>query len=310
MGAYILRRLIYLIPVLLGVALLVFAIAKVTPGDPARLMLGQSATPERIATLHEQLHLDDPILVQYGRFIWNALHGDLGTSFRGQKPVLREVLLRFPNTLELTVAAILFAVVVGIPAGVLAVMNKGKAWDSLIMVSSLTGLSIPTFWLAIVLIIIFGVNLKWIPVSGGEGLKSLILPTLCLGIGPAAVLARLTRASVLEVYNEDYVRTARSKGLGERAVMIVHVLRNALIPVATYLGLLFADLLGGAVFIESVFARSGLGRFLVNAITARDFPQIQGGTLFAASVYVLVNLIVDLLYGAIDPRVTLTDEAK
>lgn len=303
MGFYVVRRLVMLIPVLLGVAFLTFAISKATPGDPALLMLGQTATPERIAALREALHLNDPLLVQYGRFVLNAMRGDFGVSFRGQMPVIDEILTRFPSTLQLTLGAVLFSAVFGITGGIIAAKNKGKLLDGVIMVSALGGLSIPTFWLAIIVILIFGVRLGWVSVTGGDGVKELILPIICLGIGPSAVLARLTRASYLEVMNEDYVRTARSKGLRDALVSRRHILRNALIPIATYLGLLFADLLGGAVFIEAVFARPGLGRFIVNAIVARDFPQIQGATLFAATIYVLVNLMIDLLYGAIDPRI-------
>jgi peptide/nickel transport system permease protein len=268
------------------------------------LMLGTTASPERIARLREQLHLDDPVWLQYGRFIWDAMQGDLGTSFRGQMPVMDDVLVRFPSTLELTVSAILLGILIGIPAGIFAALNKGHITDKAIMVSALTGLSVPNFWLGIILIIFFSVKLGWISTTGDGGLKDLILPAFTLGIGPAAVLARLTRSSMLEVMNEDYVRTARGKGARESRVMVLHVFRNALIPIVTFLGLLFADLLGGAVFIENVFARPGLGRFIVNAIVARDFPQVQGAVLFAATIYVFVNLFVDVLYVVIDPRIT------
>jgi len=300
---YIIRRLLLLIPVLLGVSFLTFAISEVTPGDPVVIMLGNRATPERIATLRAELHLDDPFLTRFGRFIWNAMHGDLGRSIRGQTPVLQEILERLPSTVELTVAAVLFSALVGIPTGVAAARFRGKALDRSAMVFALVGLSIPSIWLAIILIIVFGIQLKWVSVTGGEGLKDLILPAFTLGIAPMAVLARLTRSSVLEVLGEDYVRTARSKGLKERVVQVRHILRNALIPIVTYLGLLFADLLSGTVFIESVFARPGLGRFAINAISARDFPQVQGLVLFIATFYVLLNLVVDLLYGLIAPRI-------
>jgi ABC-type dipeptide/oligopeptide/nickel transport system permease component len=300
---YVIRRLLLLIPILLGVSLLTFAIAQLTPGDPAVLMLGNNATPERVAQLREQLGLNDPVLEQYGRFVWNALHGDLGKSFRGGTPVLDEILARFPSTVELTVSAMLLATIGGVTAGVIAATARRRWIDTATMSVALLGLSVPSFWLAIILIIIFGVNLKWVSVTGGEGLKDLILPSLTLALGPAAVLARLTRSSILEVLREDYVRTSRAKGLTERTVTLVHVLRNAMIPVVTVLGLQFAGLLGGAVFIESVFARPGIGRFAVNAIAARDYPQIQGVVLFTATVYVLINLAVDVLYGVIDPRI-------
>ena len=300
---YTIRRLLMLVPILLGVTFLTFAIAQVTPGDPVVLMLGQYATPERVEELREQLGYNDPLLVQYARYVWNALHGDLGKSIRGQTDVLDEILARFPSTLQLTVAAMLFAIVVGVGAGVIAATSRRRGVDSATMVTALMGLSIPNFWLAIILIIIFGVNLQWVSVTGGEGWKDLILPAFCLGLASAAILARLTRSSILEVIREDYVRTARAKGLGQRAVVVIHVMRNALIPVVTVIGLQFAGMLGGAVFIENVFARPGIGRFAVNAIAARDYPQVQGVVLFTASIYVLLNLLVDLTYGWLDPRI-------
>lgn len=300
---YAVRRLLMLIPILLGVTLLTFAIAQVTPGDPVALMLGPAATPERVAALRQQLGFDDPLPVQFGRYVWNALHGDLGRSVRGQTPVLAEILARFPSTVELTVAAMLLAVVGGVGAGVVAAISRRRSVETVTMIVALIGLSLPSFWLAIILILVFGVNLRWVSVAGGEGLKNLILPAFCLALAPAAVLARLTRSSILEVIREDYVRTARAKGLGQRAVVLVHVLRNSLIPVVTVIGLQFAGMLGGAVFIENVFARPGIGRFAVNAIAARDYPQVQGVVLFTAAIYVLINLAVDLIYGWLDPRI-------
>ncbi|MBN1318597.1 MAG: ABC transporter permease [Anaerolineales bacterium] len=305
MAAYVTKRLIMIFPVLLGVAFLTFAISQVTPGDPVLMMLGNYATPERVAELRDQLGLDDPFWIQFGRYLWNAVRGDLGVSIRGQTPVINEILDRFPSTLELTVSAMLFSTFFGVTIGTIAATSKKRWVDWSTMATALLGLSVPSFWLAIILIIIFGINLKWVSITGGEGLKDLILPTFCLGLGPAAVLARLTRSSILEVFREDYVQTARSKGLQEAVVITRHVLRNALIPVVTVIGLQFASLLGGTVFIESVFSRPGLGRFAVNAISARDYPQVQGVVLFAAIIYVLFNLAVDLLYGVLDPRIRL-----
>jgi peptide/nickel transport system permease protein len=303
MGKYILARLVLLIPVLLGVTLLTFVIARLTPGDPFAAMLGTEATREQIENMRQQAGLNDPMPVQYLRYVWNVSHGDLGLSLQGRTPVAQEILERAGSTLQLTLAAMLLAITLGIGLGTLAAVTRSKLVSSLTMLVALTGLSVPGFWLGILLVLVFGVNLHWVSVLGGEGIKDLILPAFCLGLGPAAVLARLTRSSLLEVLREDHVRTARSKGLAERAVIIRHVLRNALIPVITVIGLQFGVLLGGAVFIESVFARPGLGRFVVNAIGARDYPQIQGVVLFAATAFVLVNLAVDLLYGFIDPRI-------
>jgi peptide/nickel transport system permease protein len=306
MLTYFIRRVLYIIPVLLGVSLITFLIAKVTPGDPARMMAGKVATQETIDRLHKQLHLDDPVWVQYGRFLWNAVHGDFGVSYRGQKPVIRSILSRFPSTVELTLSAIFFIIVLGIPTGMLAARKRGSFIDRFILVATTTMLSIPIFWLAIVLLYIFGVYLNWIDVTGNEGLKGLILPALCMSVGSGAYLTRLTRASILEVLGEDYVRTAKSKGLAQSIVMNRHVLRNALIPVVTFLGMSLAGLLGGAVFIESVFARSGLGRFMINAIGARDLPEITGSVLFLATIFVCMNIVVDLLYAVLDPRIRYT----
>jgi len=303
MLTYIIRRLLSLIPVLLGISFLVFAIGKVTPGDPVQMMLGSRATPEDIVRLRTQLHLDDPLLVQYGKYVWEILHGNLGRSYRGQTPVLQEIISRAPASLELGTAAFLFSILIGLPSGVIAARYHNRFVDNAIMLIALGWLSLPEFWLAILIVIIFGVQLKWIPVTGGEGLSSLIAPAFCLGIAPAAVLARLTRSSVLEVLQEDYIRTARAKGLREILINFRHILRNAMIPIVTYLGLLFAGLIGGAVFIESVFARPGLGRFAILAINARDMPQIQGIVLLGAALYVVMNLVVDILYSVIDPRI-------
>lgn len=303
MSMYIMRRLLMLVPVLLGVTLLTFAISRATPGDPVRAMLGVYGTPERVAEVRRQMGLDDPVALQYLRYVWGAAHGDLGKSIRGQTPVLEEILDRFPSTVQLTASAMLIAVVGGVTIGVVASTAKNKAVDGAAMASALVGLSIPNFFLAIILIIVFGIKLKWVSVTGSGSLKDLILPSFCLALAPLATVARLTRSCILEVAREDYVRTARAKGLRELAVTYRHVLRNALIPVVTVLGLQFAAMLGGTVFIESVFARPGIGRFAVNAILMRDYPQIQGIVLFVATIYVLVNLVVDLLYAVLDPRI-------
>jgi peptide/nickel transport system permease protein len=303
MSMYIIRRLLMLVPVLLGVTLLTFAISRATPGDPVRAMLGVYGTPERVAEVRRQMGLDDPIVVQYLRYVWNAAHGDLGKSIRGQTSVTDEILDRFPSTLQLTASAMLFAISGGVALGVVASTAKNRLVDGAAMASALVGLSIPNFFLAIVLIIVFGIRLKWVSVTGSGGLRDLILPSFCLALGPLATVARLTRSCILEVAREDYVRTARAKGLGEILVTYRHVLRNALIPVVTVIGLQFAAMLGGTVFIESVFARPGIGRFAVNAILMRDYPQIQGIVLFVATIYVIVNLMVDLLYALLDPRI-------
>ena len=305
MGRFIARRLLLAIPVLLGVCLLTFALAKLAPGDPARQMVGLFAEEELVEQLRERYGLNDPVHIQFAKYVWNAARGDLGYTIRGQKPVLGEILNVFPATLALTSAALGFAVVVGVGLGVSAALRRHTWLDGAAMTVALVGLSIPSFWLAILFVVVFGVQLRWVSVTGGTGLRNLVLPAIALGIVPAAVLARITRSSFLEVAGEDYARTARSKGLGERVVVLRHLLRNALLPVVTLIGLQFAALLGGAVFIESVFARPGLGRLAVDALNARDIPLVQGIALFTAAVYILVNLLVDVLYVWLNPRIRL-----
>jgi peptide/nickel transport system permease protein/oligopeptide transport system permease protein len=256
-----------------------------------------------MATLRLKYGLDDPVFVQFVKYLRNALQGDLGLTIRGQKPVVDEILLRLPATLTLAVGATLFASVVGIATGILAATARRRWVAALANGSALFGLSIPGFWLAIVCVLIFGVQLRWVSVTGGSGWRNLVLPIIVLGIAPAAILTRLTRSSVLEVYRENYVTTARAKGVGESVVITRHVLRNALIPVVTMLGLQFAGMLGGAIFIEAVFARPGLGKLAIDAVAQRDYPLVQGIVLFTALVYVVMNLLVDLLYATLDPRI-------
>jgi peptide/nickel transport system permease protein len=288
---------------MVGVIFLTFLIAQITPGDPAAMALGPMATAEQIGQLRDRLGLNDPFLSQFFRYLSRVARGDLGLSIRGQTPVLDEILLRLPSTLELAGMAMLLAILMGVGAGLTAAMSRRKVVEGVVMVSALVGLSIPSFWMAIMLIMLFGVQLGWVSVIGGTGLRNLVLPAFCLALGPGAVLARLTRSSMKEVLREDYVRTAKAKGLTRQRVTKVHILKNSMIPVVTVIGLQTAAMLGGTVFIESVFARPGLGRFAVNAIANRDFPQIQGVVLFLALVYTLMNLLVDVLYAILDPRI-------
>ncbi len=306
MFVYTLRRLLLIFPTLLGVSLVIFAILALSPGDPLAAVVSEEYgnTAEDIERIREQLHLNDPLYVQYFNFLWDALRGDLGKSFRGGSPVLNDILARLPSTISLAVAGLVVTMLLGISAGVLAALYRGAALDKLTMVFAFVGVSIPSVYASLLLMLIFAVELGWFRVVGDEGIKGLILPATAMALIPAGVLARLTRASMLEVMEEDYVRTARAKGIREALVTIMHVFRNALIPIVTYLGLLAGSLLSGQVFVENVFGRPGLGRFLVDSISARDYPQIRGGILFVAAGYVFVNLIVGLLYGVIDPRIT------
>ena len=304
MLAFILRRLGAVVPVLLVVSVLVFLMSHLTPGDPATIMLGENASAADVARLRHQLGLDRPLAVQYGRYLAGVVRGDLGRSIRSGRPVALEIWDRFPPTLQLTLAAMAVATGTGILLGALAATSRTGIADALLMGTSLLGISMPSFWLGLLLILLFGLLLRWLPIAGEGDWRALVLPAVTLGAQAAAVLARLTRASLLDVLPSDFVRTARAKGLAAARVLFRHALRNALIPVVTVMGLQFGALLGGAVIVESVFARSGLGRFAVAAVQSRDFPVIQGIVLFAAAVYALVNLSVDVAYLALDPRIT------
>ncbi|HET9002319.1 MAG TPA: ABC transporter permease [bacterium] len=303
MLGYVLRRLGLTCLVLLAVSGLVFLMSHLTPGDPATIMLGENASSADVLRLRHDLGLDRPLLVQYGVYVGNVLRGDLGRSIRSGRPVAAEIWDRFPPTLQLTLAATAVASAAGILLGAIAALLRNRLIETLLMSASLLGISMPSFWLGLLLILLFGLVLRWFPIAGGSGWQALVLPTVTLGSQAAAVLARLTRASLLDILPSDFVRTARAKGVASGRILFHHALRNALIPVVTVIGLQFGGLLGGAVIVESVFARAGLGRFAVSAIQSRDFPLIQGIVLFAAAVYALVNLSVDILYVALDPRI-------
>lgn len=302
MGSFIIKRVLLVVPVMLGVSIAAFLMSHLVPGDPVSVMLGETATAEDVARLREELGFNDPIVVQYLRYIGGVFQGDLGTSIRSGQPVLTEIVDRIPSTAALTLSAVVLAAVVGITLGVIAAVRGGGWADTLIMGFAMLGISMPTFWSGILLILFFGLMLGWFPIAG-EGPMALVLPTVTLAAPASAVLARITRSSVLEVIGLDFIQSARSKGLAERLVIMRHVLRNALIPVITILGLQFGGLMSGSVIVESVFTRPGLGRYTITAIQSRDFPQIQGIVLVVAAIYVFVNLAVDLLYAVIDPRI-------
>ena len=310
MTTYVLRRLIATIWVLLGVTLGAFLIIQLTPGDPARVILGQDASPEAIADLRSDLGLDQPLPVQYLSFLGNVIRGDLGTSYRSSRPVLNELGSSFPNTVELAVAAVIIATVIGMSLGVLSALKRGTLIDTTATTLTLIGVSIPNFWLGIMLMLAFSYHLGWFPASGRggplyswDGIRSVLLPAFTLATGSAAVIARITRTSLLEVFDLDYIRTARAKGVREGLITRRHALANALIPIVTVVGLQFGFLLGGAVVTERIFAWPGLGLVLVNAISNRDLPLVQGALLLVAGVFVLLNLLTDLLYGFLDPRI-------
>jgi peptide/nickel transport system permease protein len=303
MGRYIAYRLILTIFVLLGVSLVVFFMIRLIPGDPAELLADQWATKEDIEQLRRDMGLDKPITVQYLLFMDRILHGDLGNSVITKVPVTSEIAARFPYTLALAIAGTVIAIVIGTLAGTISAVKPFSIFDSAAMILSLLGVSTPAFWLGLMLLLAFSVRLGWFPAMGASTPKHLVLPSLTLGLLTAGVLARQSRSSMLQTLQEDYIVTARAKGLLERTVVYRHALKNALIPVVTIVGLQFGHLLGGTVLVESVFSWPGMGRLLVDAIFTRDYPLIQGAVLMFAMVFALVNLAVDLLYGLLDPRI-------
>lgn len=303
MRAFLLRRLLLLVPTVLGVTLATFLMLHLTPGDPVTIMLGEFASASNVTRLRTELGLDRPIAVQYVKFLGRILHADLGISIRSRRPVVEEIAERLPPTLQLAFAAQVIAVTAGVLAGVVAATARRPSVDSAVVAVTLLGLSMPTFWSGLLLILLFSLTLGWLPITESGGLRALVLPAVTLAAPAAAVLARITRASVLEVLRQDYVRTARAKGVSERLVVYRHALRNALIPVLTVAALQFAGLVAGAVIVESVFSRPGLGRLAVTAILSRDFPLAQGIVLVVATMYVFVNVGVDIVYGVVDPRI-------
>jgi len=330
--SFVLKRLGLVVPTFIGITLLVFSLIRLLPGDPVEALSGERGMdPQRYQRLLHEFGLDRPLPVQYGDYVWKALHGDLGLSTITHESVFREFVGRFPATIELSFCAMLLALAIGLPAGIIAAVKRNTVWDYSVMGASLTGFSMPIFWWGLLLILTFSVTLGWTPVSGRiaiqydippttgfmlidallssdkgafrSALSHLILPSIALGTIPLAVIARMTRSSMLEVLREDYVRTARAKGASTMRVIGLHALRNALIPVITTVGLQVGTLLAGAILTESIFSWPGIGKWLVEAIGRRDYPAVQGGLLMSASVIIGVNLIVDVLYGVINPRI-------
>lgn len=304
---YIGNRLIQLIPVLFLISLIVFMIMHALPGDPAQLMLAGaesgSVTPERLEELREQMGLTDPLPVQYWRFISRAVQGDLGESIRLRSPVTELIGERFWATMQLSLGGMIFAVLIGLSTGIVAALKQNSWIDTVSMFLAYVGVSMPIFWLGLLLILIFSFQLRWFPPAGGSGLQGLILPSLTLGFVSAGIISRLTRSSLIETLQEDYVRTTRAKGLPERLIVSRHALKNAFLPVITMLGIQFGGMLAGAVVTETVFSRPGLGRLIVSAILWKDYPLVQGIVLFLAVIYVMVNLLVDISYAWLDPRI-------
>jgi peptide/nickel transport system permease protein len=301
--SYLIKRLFSTIPVLIGISLLLFFMLRMLPGDPAQVLAGQMATPDEIENIRQQLGLDRPIYEQYAAYLGRLARFDLGRSARTQNPVTQEIWARLPNTMLLAVVAIILACLFGIPAGIISAVRPYSWIDYLVTTSALFGMSMPVFWLGLMLVVVFSVILKWLPAGGTGSWQHVILPSVTLAAFVVAFIARMTRSTMIETLSQDFTTTARSKGLQERVVVIKHAFKNAMIPIITVVGLQFGLLLGGAVLTETVFAWPGLGRLIVDSILARDYPVIQGSILIFGLLYIMVNLVVDLIYALVDPRI-------
>jgi peptide/nickel transport system permease protein len=303
MTRFLIKRLLLTVPVLIGIATLVFLMLHLVPGDPAQMMLGESAPPSDVADLRARLGMDRPLYVQYGSFMKGVATGDLGTSFRTNRPVTSLIAERMPATFELALVSMLAAILVAVPLGIIAAVYAGGAIDHAATTLALLGISVPNFWLGPLLAIVFSIELGWFPVSGRESLGSLVLPAITLGAPLAAILARTTRASLIEELNEQYVLAARARGVSRTRAVLAHAFRNSLIPIVTVAGLQFGSVLTGAVITETIFAWPGIGRLLIQSINSRDYPAVQGCILLIAVTYVAMNVIVDVAYGWLDPRI-------
>ena len=304
MTRFVIHRLLALIPLVIGVSFIVFLMLQLVPGDPVMMMLGEfsMATTKDVEAMREQLGFNDPLYTQYWNYFKGLITGDLGTSMRTKKPVIDLILARLPSTFELTFFGLLFAMIFGTLLGIIAALKHNTFIDYFTVVIALLGVSIPGFWLALLFIFLFSIRLEWLPITGSSSL-SIIMPCLALGLWAGGTIARLVRSGMLEVLQSDYVRTARAKGLYKHRIILVHALRNALLPVVTIFGIQFGHVLAGTVIIEAVFARPGLGLMMVNAIVAKDFPLVQGTIMFVAGAYIVVNIIVEVIYTYLDPRI-------
>ncbi|MBQ8974594.1 MAG: ABC transporter permease [Oscillospiraceae bacterium] len=300
---YIGKRLLMLIPVLIGITIIVQLLIEVTPGDPATLMLGTQATPEKVTELREEMGLNDPIFIRYGRYMWNVLHGDFGTSYTTKKPVVEEMMARFPYTLALVSIGLFFSVLLGIPIGIFAATHQYSWKDNIAMFLALFCVSMPSFWFALLLIQKFAVELKVLPLAGVKSWKGWVLPVITLALGGIAVIARQTRSNMLEEIRKDYITTARAKGLSEGVVIYRHALKNAVIPVIVVIGGMFGSLLGGVLISETIFSIPGLGMYTMSGLTNRDYPVIQSSVLILSTLFSLVILIVDIIFALVDPRI-------
>lgn len=303
MAKYIVKRCIALIPVMLGVTLIVFTLLYFTPGDPALVMLGDDATPEAIEQIHEQLGWNDPFWVRYLNYVTDLLHGDLGNSYLNNKPVFDLLIERLPKTVTLACVSVVIAVTLGVVLGIIAAIKQNSIFDNLSMLLALAGISMPHFWQGLLLMLLFGVKLGWLPISGWGTAANVVLPAMTIGFGSMAIIARMTRSSMLEVIHQDYINFARAKGQKNWHIVIGHALRNALIPIITTIALQFGNMLGGSVITETIFAIPGVGKLMVDSIRNGNYPVVQGGVLLIAFIYCINNLLVDVIYAFVDPRV-------
>lgn len=304
MPKYILKRILILIPTIIGVSFVVFSLLYLSPGDAALASAGPNAPKETVEILRDKMGLNDPFLIQYGRFLKNLIfHFDLGTSYQSKTPVIEKILRVFPNTLKLAGVSLIFAIISGIILGIIAGINKNNIIDLLISFAGMIGLAMPIFWSGLLLIIIFSSKLKLLPASGFSSWRHMILPVLALGLQTSSSIMRMTRSSMIEVLDKDYIRTARAKGLKKSRIIFIHALKNAMIPIITTIGLQAGGLLGGSILTETVFSISGIGRLMVDSVKTRDYPVILGGVMFIALVYSIISIIVDILYGFLNPQI-------
>lgn len=305
---YCIKRILTAIPILIGIVFLIFAMLQIVPGDPVTVMMKEKANPDVIANLTERMHLNDPWYVRFVRYIWDALHGDFGISYKMKNREVKAMIMdAFPNTVKLTVAALLIAWTIGIPVGIISAVKRGSVLDNVLMAFALCGVSVPTFWVAILFQYVFGHTLRLLPISGFSSFKHIIMPAFVLGWSYSGSIARMTRTNLLEAMHNDYIRTARAKGLLEKNVIRLHALKNSMMPVVTMMAVQVAGMLSGAVMTETIFGIPGLGRITVDAIKNRDMPLLQGATIFAAVLIILGNLIADLSYSFLDPRIRVND---
>ena len=303
MSRYILKRLVMLIPVLIGVTFMVYFILSLSPGDTAAIIAGEGADAQTIEAVRKDLGLDKPVIVQYGKYMWNLLHGDMGVSYSTKRPVFTTIMSSFPNTAKLAFWSILVAVAIALPIGIISATRQYSAVDNVGMVAALLGVATPNFWLGLMLIIVFSLNLGILPSGGMSGWKSYIMPAITLGTGDAALICRMTRSSMLEVIRSDYITTARAKGVSEHKVIYGHALPNALIPIVTVAGSNLAHMFGGSLIIEQVFSIPGIGTYMITAVNSRDYPVVEGCVIFLAITFSIMMLLVDLAYAYIDPRI-------